>query len=75
MGLLLEKNSQPSLFDDGAAGERGVGDVLPSDGGGGCLDTRGNVSIEWFAKKQAEYREAGIASASEFWKARGVKFP
>ena len=68
-------NEQPGLFDERATSERGIGDVLPGERGGGRLDTRGNVSVEWYARKQAEYREAGEASAAAWWAKKGVRYP
>jgi hypothetical protein len=46
----------------------------------GKADARGDslpqsVSIEWFARKQAEYYEAGKASATAYWKAKGIVRP
>ena len=52
----------------------GSGDFLPADGGSGS-GVVASASIAWYAEKQREDYEAGVRSASAYWKARGVVWP
>ena len=60
--------------------------VAPEDLAGGAEEGQGMVrepsrgergpgSVAWYALQQQEYREEGIRSASEYWRAKGVRWP
>ena len=61
--------------------------VAPEDLVGGAEEGQGPVgekagdradapgSVVWYALQQQEYREEGIRSASEFWRAKGLTWP